>query len=42
MPPLNGAIALAQNLDAAMLVGQHLKLDVPRRLNQLLHVNVLR
>ena len=42
MPPLDGTIALAQNLDVAVLVGQHLKLDVPRRLDQLLHVHVLR
>ena len=42
MPPLDGTIALAQNLDIAMLVGQHLKFDVPRRLDQLLQVNVLR
>ena len=31
MPPLDGALALAQNLDVAVLVGQHLKLDMPRR-----------
>jgi len=40
MPPLDGALALAQNLDIAMFVGQYLKLDVPGRFDQLLHVNV--
>ena len=40
MTPLDGAFALAQNLDVAVLIGQHLKFDVPRALDQLLHVNV--
>ena len=40
MPALDGAFALAQNLDVAVLVGQHLKFDVPRMLDQLLHVHV--
>ena len=40
MPALDGAFALAQNLDVAVLVGQHLKLDMPRRFDQLLHVHV--
>ena len=40
MPALDGAFALAQNLDVAVLVGQHLKFDVARVLDQLLHVHV--
>ncbi len=40
MPALDGAFALAQNLDVAVLVGQHLELDVARRLDQLFHVDI--
>ena len=40
MPPLDGAFALAENLDIAVLIGQHLKLDVPRRFHKFLHVHV--
>ena len=40
MAALDGAFALAQNLDVAVLVGQHLELDVARRLDELLHVDV--
>ncbi len=37
---LDGAFALAQDLDVPVLVGQHLELDVARRFDQFLHVNV--
>src|SRR6516162_2981561 len=40
MPPLNAALPLAQTDDVAVLVGQHLKLDVPRSLDELLHVKI--
>ena len=40
MPPLNRALALAQAHDIPVLVGQHLKLDVPRMLDVLLHVKI--
>ena len=38
MPALNRALAFKQRSHVAVLVGQHLKLDVPRLLNELLHV----
>ena len=38
MPPLNRALALKQRSHVAMLIGQHLELDVPRLLDELLHV----
>ena len=38
MAALNGALALKERGHVAMLVGQHLELDVPRLLNELLHV----
>ena len=37
---LHGAIALAQVHDVAVVVGEHLELDVPRPLEELLHVDV--
>ena len=37
---LHGAVALAQVHDVAVVVGQHLKFDVPRLLQELLHVNL--
>src|ERR1700684_3991409 len=40
MPALNAAFALAQYLDAAALVGQHLEFDVARRLHVLLDIDV--
>ena len=40
MPPLDAAFALAQNLDVAVLVGQHLEFDVARRADELLQVDV--
>src|SRR6516165_7369382 len=40
MAALNTALTLAQADDVAMLVGKHLKLDVPRPFNELLHVKV--
>ena len=40
MPPLDRALALAQAHHIAVLVGQHLKLDVPRMLDVLLHVEI--
>ena len=40
MPPLDRALALAQAHDIAVLVGQHLKLNVPRMLDVLLHVQI--
>src|SRR5438046_1664894 len=40
MPPLNAAFAFAQMNDFAVLVSQHLKLDVPRKLQKLLHVDI--
>ena len=38
MPPLNRALALKQRDHVAVLIGQHLKLNVPRPLNVFLHV----
>src|SRR5437762_11634587 len=40
MPPLNAAFAFAQMNDFAVLVSQHLKLDVPRKRQKLLHVDI--
>ena len=40
MPPLDAAFALAQNLHVAVLVGQHLELDVARRADVFLQVDV--
>ena len=40
VPPLDAALALAQAHDVAVLVGQYLELDVPRPLDELLHVEV--
>ena len=40
MPPLDAAFALAQNLDVAVLVGQNLKFDVPRRGDEFFQVDV--
>ena len=40
MPALDGAFALAENLDVAVLVRQNLKFDMPRVLDQLLQVHV--
>ena len=40
MPPLDAALALAQNLHVAVLVGQHLELDVPRRVDELFEIHV--
>ncbi len=40
MPPLDGTFALAQADHVAVLVGQHLKLDVPGMLDVLLHVEI--
>ena len=37
---LHGAIALAQMHDVAVIVGEHLELDVPRLLQELLHVDL--
>ena len=37
---LDGAFALAQNFHVAMVVGENLKLDVARILDQLLHVHI--
>ena len=37
---LDGALALAEGDDVAVLIGQHLELDVPRALDELLHVEV--
>jgi hypothetical protein len=38
VPALNGALALAQRHHVAVLISQHLELDVPRPLDELLHV----
>src|SRR4029077_1489960 len=40
MPTLDGTFALAQADDTSMLVGQHLKLDVPGMLDVLLHIEI--
>ena len=40
MAALDGALALAQDLDVAVLVGQDLEFDVPRRGDELLQVDV--
>ena len=40
MAPLDAAFALAQDFHVAVLVGQHLKFDVPRRGDELLQVDV--
>ena len=40
MTALDGALALAQADHIAVLVGQHLELDVPRTLDELLHVEI--
>ena len=40
MAALNGTLALVQRGDIAVLVGQHLELDVARALDELLHVEV--
>ena len=40
MPALDGAFALAERDDVAVLVGQHLELDVPRPLDELLHIEI--
>ena len=40
MPPLNAAFALAQVNHFAVLVAEHLKLDMARKFEKLLHVNV--
>ncbi len=40
MPPLDRALALKQRDHIAVLIGQHLELDVPRLLNELLHVEL--
>ena len=40
MPALDAALALAENLDVAVLVGQHLKFDVPRRADEFLQIDV--
>ncbi len=41
MAALHGAVALAQVDDVAVVVGQHLKLDVTRPLQKLLHVHLV-
>src|ERR1017187_9739600 len=40
MAALDAALALAQAHYVAVLVGQHLELDVPRPLDELLHVQI--
>ena len=40
MPALDAALALAQNFHIAVLIGQHLKLDVPRRPDEFFDVNI--
>jgi hypothetical protein len=40
MAPLDAALALTQAHHVAVLVGQHLKLDVARPLDELLHVEI--
>ena len=39
MPPLDGTLALAQNFDVPMLIAQHLKFDMPRPLEEFLHIH---
>src|SRR5581483_11372778 len=41
MAALHGAVALTQMDDIAVIVGQHLELDVPRPLQKLLHVHLI-
>ena len=41
MAALHGAVAFAQVHHIAVIVGQHLKLDVPRLLEKLLHVDLI-
>src|SRR5580658_4309355 len=38
MPPLNRALALKKHLDITVLICQYLELDMPRPLDELLHV----
>ena len=40
VPALDAALALAQNLDVAVLVGEHLKLDVAGRADVLFQIDV--
>ena len=40
VPPLDRTLALAQRLRRPVLIGQHLKLNVPRPLDEFLHVQV--
>ncbi len=40
VPPLHAAIALPQMHDVAVMIGQHLHLDVPRMLDVLFEINV--
>src|ERR1700722_16207502 len=40
MPALDGALPLKKYLDIAMLVRQNLELDMPRPLDELLHVHL--
>ena len=40
MPALNGAFAFAEHFDVAMLIRKDLKLDMPRRFNEFLHVHI--
>ena len=40
VPPLDAAIALAQNFHVAMLIRQYLKFDMPRRPDVFLEINV--
>ena len=40
MPPLDGALALAEHLDISVLSAEHLELDVPRGFDELLDVDI--
>ena len=40
MAALDAALALAQDLDIAVLIGQNLKFDVPRRADVFFQVDV--
>ena len=40
MPPLDAAFAFAEMNHFAVLVSQHLKLDVPGKLEKFFHVNI--
>ena len=40
MAPLDAALALAQDLDIAVLVGQDLEFDVPRRADELFEIHI--